>query len=357
MSSGTTNRRRFIVAGAAVLAAAGLGVSYVKTHSTIAFPLTEGNFPSLSGATEWLNSAPLSPADLHGKVVLVNFWTYTCINWLRQLPFVRAWAEKYPDLVVIGVHTPEFSFEHEAANVRRAARDMRIDYPVAIDNEYAVWDAFSNHYWPALYFIDAMGRIRHQQFGEGAYDESERVLQGLLNEASAGLVGTGLVTGDALGPEVAADWNDLQSPESYLGYARTGNFESPGGPGRGSSQIYAAPARLSLNYWALDGNWTFGNEAVVLNESNGRLAYQFHARDLHLVMGPATPGLSIGFRVRIDGQAPGAAHGFDVDDQGQGTLSEQRLHQLVRQPLPVADRRFEIEFDAAGASAYAFTFG
>ncbi len=291
--------------------------------------------------------------------MLVNFWTYTCINWLRQLPYVRAWAEKYRDqgLVVLGVHTPEFSFEHNLENVRRAAQDMRISYPIAIDNDYAIWNAFANNYWPALYFVDAMGRIRHHHFGEGAYEESERVLQQLLNEANAAGVGDSLVAGDARGAEVAADWEDLRSPESYLGLARTDNFASPGGAQRGSGRAYTAPPQLRLNQWALTGNWTFENEAVVLNDGAGRIAYQFHARDVHLVMGPATPGTSIDFQVFIDGQPAGAAHGFDVDEQGHGTLTDQRLYQLIRQPLPVTDRRFEIEFRGPGAAGYAFTFG
>ena len=329
----------------------------MKAQSTLPVPLAEGKFPSLDGATGWLNSAPLTPADLRGKVVLVNFWTYTCINWLRQLPYVRAWAEKYPDLVVIGVHTPEFSFEHDVGNVRRAMADMRVAYPVALDNEYAVWNAFSNHYWPALYFIDAIGRIRHHHFGEGAYEESERILQGLLNEAGASTIGADLVTGDPRGAEVAADWDDLQSPESYLGLTRATNFDSPGGPVRGRSHAYSAPGRLRLNHWALQGNWTISNEAVVLDEAAGRIVYQFHARDLHLVMGPTTPGASIDFDVLIDGRLPGAARGFDLDEQGHGTLTEQRLYQLIRQTLPVTERRFEIAFSAPGAAGYAFTFG
>ena len=320
---------------------------------------SEGNLPSLDGATGWLNSPPLTPADLRGKVVLVNFWTYTCVNWLRQLPYVRGWAERYADngLVVLGVHTPEFSFEHDVDNVRRAARDMQVTYPIAVDNDYAVWDAFSNHYWPALYFVDATGRIRHHHFGEGAYDESERVLQQLLNEAGAPNVETDLVSPNARGAEVGADWDDLQSPESYLGLQRTENFASLSAPLRGDARVYSAPAQLRLNHWTLDGNWTFENEFVVSSDSGARLEYQFHARDVNLVMGPSTPGASIGFQVRIDGQAPGDAHGFDVDGQGKGTLAEQRLYQLIRQSSPIAEGRFEIELEGPGAAAYAFTFG
>jgi hypothetical protein len=315
--------------------------------------------PPLVGASEWLNSAPLTTAGLRGQVVLVNFCTYTCINWLRQLPYVRAWAEKYRDqgLLVLGVHTPEFSFEHDLDNVRRAIEDMQLEYPIAVDNEYAIWNAFANRYWPALYFVDALGRIRHHHFGEGAYEESERVIQQLLRDAGAHDPGADLVTPNARGTEVAADWDDLESPECYVGFARTENFASSGGAAQGTARFYAAPAQLTLNGWALAGNWTFENEAVVLNEANGRIAFQFHARDLHLVMGPVSRGTSSGFRVLIDSLPPGAAHGLDVDDQGHGTVDQQRLYQLIRQPLPVAERRFEIEFSDPGVAAYAFTFG
>ena len=318
-----------------------------------------GELPSLGGATGWLNSQPLTTAGLRGKVVLIDFWTYTCINWLRQLPYVRAWAEKYKDhgLVVIGVHTPEFAFERDLDNVRRAAKDMRVDYPVAIDNDYAIWTAFNNSYWPALYFVDAQGHIRHHQFGEGAYEESEMILQQLLEEAGNGGIGHDLVSVDARGVEAAADWDSLRSPEIYLGYERTENFASPGGAVLDKRRVYDAPARLRLNHWALSGDWTLEQDSVVLNEANGRIAYQFHARDLHLVMGPAARGTSVRFRVLIDGQPPGDAHGTDVDDQGNGTVSEQRLYQLIRQPEPITDRQFEIEFLDSGVEAYAFTFG
>src|SRR5438874_10171845 len=345
----TPSRRTFLSGAAATLAAAGL-VGYATAQSSVSKVAellgAERNMPQLDGATEWLNSAALTTAGLRGKVVLVNFWTYTCINWLRQLPYVRAWEEKYRDqgLVVIGVHTPEFSFEHNIENAHRAAQDMLVSYPIAIDNNYAVWSAFGNNYWPALYFVDAMGRIRHHHFGEGAYDESERVLQQLLNEAGAREVGGDLVTVDARGAEVAADWDDLRSPESYLGLARTENFASSGGVVRGNARVYTAPTQLKLNQWALTGNWTFENEPVVLNDGNGRVVFQFHARDVNLVMGPTTPGKSVDYRVLVDGQSAAAAHGFDVDEQGHGTLTYQRLYQLVRQPLPVTERRFEIEF-------------
>jgi thiol-disulfide isomerase/thioredoxin len=319
----------------------------------------EGELPSLDGATGWLNSRPLTAAGLRGKVVLIDFWTYTCINWLRQLPYVRAWAEKYKDrgLVVIGVHTPEFAFERDVGNVRRAAKDMRVDYPVAIDNDYTIWRAFNNSYWPALYLVDAQGHIRHHHFGEGEYEESEMILQQLLEEAGNGGIGHDLVSVDAQGAEAGADWGSLRSPENYLGYERTENFASPGGAVLDEPRVYEAPARLRLNHWALSGDWTIEQQATVLNEANGRIAYHFHARDLHLVMGPAARGTSVRFRVFIDGQPPGAAHGIDVDDQGNGTVSEQRLYQLIRQPKPIADRLLEIEFLDSGVEALAFTFG
>jgi thiol-disulfide isomerase/thioredoxin len=301
---------------------------------------------------------PLIPADLRGKVVLVNFWTYTCINWLRQFPYVRAWSEKYDDqgLVVIGIHTPEFAFEHNLDNVRREIAGLGVDYPVAVDNDYAIWRAFDNHYWPALYLIDAQGQIRYHHFGEGNYEQSEMMIRQLLTEAGSSHMSDELVTVEAHGAEVAADWNNLWSGENYVGYDRTQNFAS-GGAVLGKSHVYAAPAQLFLNHWALAGEWTFQNQFVRLNQANGRIVYRFHARDLHLVMGPSAPGTSVRFRVLMDGQEPGAAHGTDVDEQGNGTVREQRLYQLIRQPGPIVDRQFEIEFLEAGAEAFAFTFG
>ncbi|HET8850908.1 MAG TPA: thioredoxin family protein [Ktedonobacteraceae bacterium] len=326
--------------------------------AAVALPI-EGDFPSLGGATAWLNSPPLSAADLRGKVVLIDFWTYTCVNWLRTLPYVRAWAEKYKEhgVVVIGVHTPEFSFEYDLENVRRAVQNMRVAYPAAIDNDYAIWNAFDNHYWPALYLVDAQGRIRAHQFGEGAYEQSEMMIQQLLAESGTLGIAPELVSVDAQGAEVAADWTDLRSPENYVGDARTENFASPSGAILNKPRVYAAPARFSLNEWALTGEWTIKREATVLNKANGRIAYRFHARDLNLVMGPAAHGRSARFRVFIDRQAPGAAHGSDIDEQGNGTVSDQRLYQLIRQPKPIADRQFEIEFLDAGVEAFAFTFG
>jgi thiol-disulfide isomerase/thioredoxin len=319
----------------------------------------EGALPSFDGATTWLNSQPLTRRDLQGRVVLVQFWTYTCINWLRTLPYVRAWAEKYRDrgLVVIGVHTPEFEFEHDLENVRRAVHAMAIDYPVAVDNDYEVWEAFANHYWPALYFVDAEGRIRHHRFGEGDFERSEMVIQQLLVAAGNEAVPDGLVSVDAAGAEVAADWAHLRSPENYLGYDRTTNFEVADGLVVDEPHPYAAPARLRLNHWALSGDWTISPGSVALNEPNGRIACQFHARDLHLVMGPAAPGTTVRFRVLIDGQPAVAAHGADLDEEGTGTVVDQRMYQLIRQPAPITDRRFEIEFLDPGVEAFVFTFG
>jgi thiol-disulfide isomerase/thioredoxin len=319
---------------------------------------SQSELASLERGNEWLNSPPLTASALRGKVVLIDFWTYTCINWLRTLPFVRAWAEKYKDrgLVVIGVHSPEFSFEKNITNVRWAVKALQVDYPVVGDSDHVIWRAFNNQYWPALYFIDAQGRVRHYHFGEGSYEQSEMVIQRLLAEAGAGGLKDDLVSTDARGLEVAADWGSLKSPENYVGYGRTENFASPGGAIRDAPRAYALPARLRLNEWALSGDWTMKSEAVV-NKANGRIAYRFHARDLHLVMGPAAPGTSVRFRVLIDGQPPGVAHGTDVDEQGNGTVTEQRLYQLIRQPRPIADRQFEIEFLGSGVEAFAFTFG
>jgi thiol-disulfide isomerase/thioredoxin len=328
--------------------------------SPMAVPIPdEGLLPPLTGATGWLNSTPLSAEDLRDRVVLVEFWTYTCINWLRTLPYVRAWAEKYREqgLVVIGVHTPEFPFEHDVENVRRAAKDLKVGYPIAIDSDYAIWNAFDNHYWPALYFVDGRGHIRYHRFGEGDYEQSEVIIKRLLADAGIGEVYDGLVSVEAAGVEAAADWDNLRSMENYVGYGRTENFASPGGAVLGESRLYSAPTTLRLNHWALLGEWTVQNQAAVLNQPNGQISYRFHARDLHLVMGPATRGSSVRFRVRIDGQAPSAAHGSDTTEQGDGTVAEQRLYQLIRQSMPIADRLFEIEFFDAGVEIYAFTFG
>ncbi|MBW4565616.1 MAG: thioredoxin family protein [Mojavia pulchra JT2-VF2] len=356
------NRRYFLTTMLTTIAATQLGIIGCTTqHATSAMtklPI-EGELPSLVGAIAWLNSKPLTVDGLRGKVVLINFWTYTCINWLRQLPYVRAWAEKYKDqgLVVIGIHTPEFEFEKNIDNVRRASTEMKIDYPIAVDNDYAVWRAFGNRYWPALYFVDTQGRIRHHQFGEGEYEQSEKVIQQLLSESGTGRVGQEIVEVDARGFEAAADWNSLRSPENYLGYERTENFASPGGAVLNKPHLYTTPTQLKLNQWVLSGDWTIGRQAIVLNKSGGRIAYRFHARDLHLVMGPVEPGTSVRFRVLVDGQPAVAVRGLDVDGQGEGTATEQRLYQLIRQPKPISDRQFEIEFLDSGVEAFAFTFG
>jgi thiol-disulfide isomerase/thioredoxin len=315
-------------------------------------------FSALGRAVEWINSPPLMPESLVGKVVLVDFWTYTCINWLRTLPYIRAWAKNYPQgLVVIGVHTPEFPFEKNVDNVRRAVQQMRIEYPVAIDNDYSIWRAFNNQYWPALYFIDARGRLRQHQFGEGEYERSETAIQRLLAEAGVGGIRDGVVSVVADGIEAPADWDNVKSPENYVGYDRAQNFASRGGADLDRRRVYAAPARLSLNQWALAGEWTVGRQATALSSPNGRIVYRFHARDLHLVMGPTRRESPVRFRVSIDGQPPGGAHGLDVDEGGNGTVAEQRLYQLIRQQKPIVDRQFEIEFLDAGVETFAFTFG
>ena len=318
-----------------------------------------GPLDALGGATGWLNSSSLGQPDLRYRVVLVEFWTYTCINWLRCLPYTRAWAGRYRKhgLVVIGVHAPEFGFEADRGNVRRAARELRVDYPIAIDNDYAIWNAFDNRYWPARYLLDARHRIRHHHFGEGDFEGSERVIQRLVGEAGAEGVGRDLVEVAAHGIEAAADWAGIGTPETYLGYLRTENFASAGGPVPDRPHAYAVPARLRLNQWALDGEWTAQQEAVLVGRAGGRIACRFHARDLHLVMAPPVPGASGDFRVRIDGEPPGAAHGGDVDSDGNGTVTAPRLYQLIRQPGPIAERTFEITFADAGVRAYAFTFG
>jgi hypothetical protein len=356
------DRRRFLAAAALTAAAVPLGVTGCAAPRTAGAPgllPVEGELPSLGGANAWLNSEPLTAGSLRGKVVLFQFCTYTCINWLRTLPYVRAWAEKYGGrgLALVGVHTPEFAFEKDLGNVRRALKELRVTYSVAVDNDYAIWRAFNNRYWPALYFADAQGRIRHHHFGEGEYEQSERVIQQLLTEAGVGGLGRELVSVDARGVEVAADWGSLKSPENYLGYERTENFASPGGAAPDERRVYAAPPQMGLNRWALSGEWTMGKQAVVLNKAGGRIAYGFHARDLHLVMGPAARGKSVRFRVTLDGQPPAGAHGVDVDEQGNGTVTEQRMYQLMRQPGPIAARRFDIEFVDPGVEAFAFTFG
>ncbi|AMM18055.1 cytochrome C biogenesis protein [Burkholderia sp. PAMC 28687] len=329
-------------------------------RATFDTPLpVERQLPPLSGAVQWLNSAPLSAEDLRGKVVLVDFWTYSCINCLRSLPYVKAWAQKYRDkgLVVIGVHAPEFAFERNIDNVERSVHDLGIDYPVAIDNNYAIWRAFGNQYWPAHYFIDAKGQVRFHHFGEGDYAHSEEVIQQLLKEAGHNDVGPAITNTDAKGVQQSADNADMRSPETYVGYERAENFAGNGGEAHDKVHTYAAPGELSLNDWGLAGAWKVGAQEASLAQSNGTIVYRFHARDLHLVLGPGKDGKPVRFRVSIDGAAPGDAHGTDVAANGTGTVTEQRLYQLVRQPGNVKDRTFSIEFLDAGVEAYAFTFG
>ena len=326
--------------------------------SSLGLEAASRELSAISRASAWLNSPPLTSDALTGKVVLVQFCTYTCINWLRTLPYVRAWVAKYRErLIVIGVHTPEFPFEHDVENVRRSARQMTIAYPIAVDNDYAIWRAFNNQYWPALYVIDSRGRIRHQHFGEGAYEQSETMIQRLLAEAGAATREEGLVQVHPVGVEAPASWGDLRSPENYVGYRRTENFVSPGAVKRDRSHPYEAPSRFALNQWALVGEWTIGSQAVVSSTPGARVVDRFHARDLHLVMGPSQPGTRVRFRVTIDDRPPGRASGADVDESGNGTILDQRLYQLIRQPEPIVDRQFAIEFLDGGVEAYAFTFG
>jgi thiol-disulfide isomerase/thioredoxin len=324
----------------------------------LALPV-EGRLASFDGATQWLNSEPLTPEGLRGRVVLVDFWTYTCINWLRTLPYVRAWAAKYGDdgLTVIGVHTPEFGFERNIDNVVAQSRALGVEYPIAVDSDYGVWRAFANHYWPAVYIADAEGRIRHHHFGEGEYAQTEMVIQQLLLDADAHDIDHELVMAEPRGLEVAADWRTLQSPETYVGYGQSTGFASEDVAAFDEPHVYAARARLPLNYWDLSGNWTVAQHAAVLNEPGGRIAFRFHARDLNLVMGPATRAASIPFRVFLDGQTADHAYGTDVGSDGRGNVNDQRTYQLIRQPGAIADRLFEIEFLDAGVEAYCFTFG
>jgi cytochrome c biogenesis protein CcdA/thiol-disulfide isomerase/thioredoxin len=319
----------------------------------------EGPLPSLTGAVQWLNSPPLTAEQLKGKVVLVDFWTYSCINCLRSIPYVRAWAEKYKDqgLVVIGVHAPEFAFEKNIDNVKQAVAKLKIDYPVAVDNDYAIWRAFNNEYWPADYFIDAKGQIRHHFFGEGDYAESEKVIQQLLAEAGKGNMPTDVVSVNATGTEAASDSADVQSPETYIGFVRSENFASPGGAIGDKPHDYATGDLKQLNDWGLSGDWTVGGQSASLNKTDGAISFRFHARDLHLVLGPGVGGKPVRFRVTIDGAAPGESHGADIDANGDGVVTDHRLYQLVRQSGPIKDRTFTIQFLDPEVQAYAFTFG
>ena len=347
------------VAGVLALAAGWSSAALGRTAQADKTATLSGPQRSLLGARQWLNTPPLRAEDLRGKVVLVNFWTYSCINSLRPLPYVRAWAEKYKDrgLVVIGVHTPESGFEKDIANVRRASAAQGVSYPVALDSDYGVWRAFNNQAWPAFYFIGADGRVRRQMLGEGGYDKSERLIQELLSEANGVPVAGAIVPVAGKGPQVAPDERNLRSPETYVGAAQASNFASPGGMTADVATLYRPAPAMPLNHWSLAGVWTVGGEFGTLSKAPGRIAYRFHARDLHLVMGPSVQGRPVRFRVTIDGAPPGADHGVDVDPQGRGSVQEPRMYQLVRQTRPVADRTFEIEFLDPGARAYVFTFG
>jgi thiol-disulfide isomerase/thioredoxin len=319
----------------------------------------EGHLPSFEGATGWLNSEPLTLGGLRGRVVLVDFWTYTCINWLRTAPYVKAWDAKYRrlGLSVVGVHTPEFGFERIVDNIVAQARAFGVEYPIAIDSNYGVWEAFANHFWPAVYIADAEGRIRYHHFGEGEYAMQEMVVQQLLIEAGADGIEGDLVSVEPEGFEVPADWRTLRSPETYLSYGRSAGFASPDRPRPNEPHTYPAPAQLGLNEWAPSGPWTVAQHASVSGGAGARISFGFQARDVNLVMGPMSRGSAVPFRVRLDGSPPGPARGFDVDEGGNGTLAEQRLHQLIRQPGAVRERLVEIEFLGAGAEAYCFTFG
>jgi thiol-disulfide isomerase/thioredoxin len=325
-------------------------------HSVMSLPGNE--LGSLKNADAWFNSKPITAPTLKGKVVLIQFGTYTCINWIRTLPYVRAWNEKYRDkgLIIIGVHTPEFQFEKKMDNIRNAMKHLDIDFPIAVDNKQEIWNAFSNRYWPALYFMDAKGRIRHHQFGEGEYDQSEKVIQLLLRESGQTDVDNDLVLVKPQGVELAADWGNLKSPENYLGYERTENFTG-NRLFNDKAFDYTAQAILTLNQWSVTGNWTAKGKFIQLNKTNGRIKYRFQARDLHLVMGPSIPGSQVKFRVLINGMPPGSAHGIDTDVQGNGIVTEQRMYQLIRQPRLPSELEFEIEFFNTGIEAFAFTFG
>jgi cytochrome c biogenesis protein CcdA/thiol-disulfide isomerase/thioredoxin len=337
--------------------ASGAGVGAVH-GATVALG-NEGAMPSLDGAVSWLNSPPLTNTELRGKLVVIDFWTYSCINCLRSIPYVEAWAEKYKSdgLVVIGVHTPEFAFEKDPTNVAKAVEDLKITYPVALDSNYAIWKAFNNQYWPAHYFIDANGVIRYHHFGEGEYDESERVIQELLKEKNANLNVAGLVDVKAAGAEAAADLNDVQSPETYVGYARGQNFAGPQDIAADAAEKYSLPQRLNLNQWGLEGKWEVSDEHAALVSAPGSIVFRFHARDLHLVLGPGPDGKPVRFRVLLDGGAPLENHGMDIDENGNGVVRGYRLYQLIRQQGKVQDRTFEIQFLDPGVQAYAFTFG
>jgi thiol-disulfide isomerase/thioredoxin len=358
-----TLTRRLFLKGASVAIA---GVPIRRRHPLLAATthaphasVPDSPLDSLTRANGWLNSRALTTPELHGKVVLVQFWTFTCINWLRTLPYVRAWSEKYRDagLVVIGAHTPEFQFERNIDNVRRLAGDLNVRYPVAIDSDFAIWNGFKNQYWPALYLLDGDGRVQYHVFGEGGYIETERNIQRMLGEAGARTVDRSLVAVQGHGLEAAAAWNDLRTPETYVGYARADHFTSSGNVVRDHAHVYELPSTLAANKWALGGDWTVANSGATANTHAARIQFRFHARDLHLVMGPPRGHAPAKFRVTVDGNAPGSSHGADVDAQGNGIAKDQRVYQLIRQSQPVVDRTFQIEFSDPGVQAFSFTFG
>jgi thiol-disulfide isomerase/thioredoxin len=351
-------RRRQFLFASTLACAIGSIASAQESFSVKPLPI-KGRMPLLKGAVSWVNSPPLAAGSLRGKVVLVQFWTYSCINWLRTLPYLRAWHEKYGEkgLVVVGVHSPEFEFEKDPENVRWAVQEMQIRYPVAVDSSHEIWGAFENQYWPALYFVDQAGRIRHHQFGEGEYAKSERVIQWLLAEAGEVTTPQDLVAVDAYGLEAAADWDSLQSSEIYLGYARARGFASTGGLFARRDRVHTIPVPLAPGQWALSGSWTIKSQSVSSNSAHGRTALRFRARDLHAVMGPTNRGSAVQFRVLIDGEAPGLSHGVDTDELGNGTITEPRLYQLIRQSPPISGRLVEIEFPGPGVEIYSFTFG
>jgi thiol-disulfide isomerase/thioredoxin len=358
--SAVIQRWKFSIAIAVAAVVSFAGGSSRSIHAQEA-PSIVGSSPlgGLSAATGWINSAPLTAKQLKGKVVLVDFWDYSCINCIRAIPYISAWAEKYKSagLVVIGVHTPEFDVEKQLPNVQRAVKKFKITYPVAVDSNQGIWNAFHNLYWPAHYFIDAKGKVRYEHFGEGDYDQSEKWIQKLLKEANAGPMNTGMVTVSGQGAEAAADVNDVRSPETYIGYARAAHFVSKGGIKRDAETAYTEPSHLWLNEWGLAGKWNDHLQSAVLGAAGGKIVFRFHARDLHLVLGPGPDGKPVRFRVTVDGQAPGQNHGVDTDAQGNGVVTEHRLYQLVRQKGAVADHTFTIEFLDAGVEAFSFTFG
>jgi thiol-disulfide isomerase/thioredoxin len=348
------SRRNFLRSAAAVMA----GAELYRVTASAADLGDEGRLPDFDGATEWLNSAPLHSKSLRGTVVLVNFWTYSCINSLRELPYMKAWARKYKDagLVVVGVHAPEFGFEKNPANVKEAVAELKVGYPIPIDSNHAIWQAFRNEYWPADYFIDAKGRIRYHHFGEGEYEKSERVIQTLLRENGAAGLDESVVQITADGPE-APPSDDVRSPETYVGYARTEHFASAERMARDSRRSYSTPARLGLNQWGLGGAWNVGEEKGTLESAPGKIAFRFHSRDLHFVLGPAKKGMPVPFKVTLNGAAPGDDHGSDCSADGMGEIRQPRMYQMVRQKGAIKDATFEIEFLAAGAEAFSFTFG